>query len=322
MTYVNAFKEGFHLINRNWQLVGIQVLVMVVNCISFFVVVALPVGIIAVAIGMDIEGLSNFEDLTHNLGSYLADYMVLIMIGIFFVLIYLLVISVLSIYIYGASSGVIAYSINNPSEKFSLKRFFGEGKRLFWPMFRYIAVVLLVINALLIIVMAIFILMVFISEFLKGFESNMAVFISIFLMLLSISVMLFAVTFGLAVTFYGTAILVFHGKGAFTSLKEAIIYIYKKQSAYWFYCILLGGSVVAAVILMLMGLPFSEIPVVGTLLAIPYQFFTYVVQSYLGLLVMAVIFKYYASGFIAGESTQETDISQPGASGQGETLHR
>ena len=101
------------------------------------------------------------------------------------------------------------------------------------------------------------------------------------------------------------------------SLKEAIMYIYKKQSAYWLYCVLLGGTVVSAVILMLMSLPFSKIPIIGALLSIPYQFFTYIVQSYLGLLIMAVIFKYYASGFIAGESTQETDISQPGASGQG-----
>jgi hypothetical protein len=316
MTYVNAFKEGFHLINRNWQLVGIQVLVMVVNCIGFFVVVALPIGIIAVAIGMDLEGLSNIEDLARNLVSYLADYMVLIMIGIFFLLIYLLLISVLSIYIYGASSGVIAYSIHNPTEKFSLKRFFSEGKRLFWPMFRYIAAILLVINAILIFITVIFLLMAVVADFLRGAESNIAVFISIFLILLAISIMLLAVTFGLAVTFYGTAILVFHGKGAFASLKEAIIYIYRKQSAYWFYCILLGGSIVAALILMLMGLPFSEIPVIGVLLAIPYQFFTYVVQSYLGLLLMSVIFAYYAGGAIAAGSSQATGISGKGASGQ------
>jgi hypothetical protein len=184
-------------------------------------------------------------------------------------------------------------------------------------MFGYLAVVGLLLMALIIFVAVLFVIVIVMVDFLKGLDSHIGFFASIFLALLSISVMLLAITFGLAVTFYGTAFLVFQGKGAFVSVKEAIQYIYNKQSAYWLYCIVFGASVVAAIILMLMGLPFNEIPVVGVFIALPYQFFTYVVQSYLGLFSLAVIFVYFYSGISVDASIQASDTFVQGDPGQG-----
>ena len=49
----------------------------------------------------------------------------------------------------------------------------------------------------------------------------------------------------------------------------------------------------ATFFLVLLGTPFSLIPLIGAIIAIPYQIVSYALQSYLGLVIVAVIFIYY-----------------------------
>ena len=63
MIYTDAVKSGFSLINRNWQLIAVQVGMMIVNCIGFFVIVGIPLGIAFIVFGLDLTGLAEMRDI-------------------------------------------------------------------------------------------------------------------------------------------------------------------------------------------------------------------------------------------------------------------
>lgn len=293
MKYIDAFKEGFGLINRNWQLVAIQTVVLIINCLGFFFVVALPIIIAVIMTGTEIENFPDIRELPHAFSRYLTEYFVLFLVGLFFLLVYIVVVSILAIFMYAGSSGVIAHGIRNPLEKFSLKRFFSEGKRLFFPILWYLTVVGLLLTVLFLIGVLVFASIVFFVDYFKEMDTTLGLFVGMFLMLFSAATALFVITFALAATFYGTGVLIFKGAGAFASIKEAVACLYGNPSAYWLYCILFVGSVAVSLLLMLAGIPFNMIPLVGPILSLPYQLFVYVVQSYFGFFIIAVIFLYY-----------------------------
>ncbi|UCG77977.1 MAG: hypothetical protein JSV21_10490 [Nitrospirota bacterium] len=317
MTYRSAIKEGFRLINSNWQLVVVKFVAMIINVLLLFVLFLLPVIISVAVIGIDTEPFQDMRSIPENLSTIVSNYLVLFIIAAFFLLVYLLVASVISIYVYGASAGIIADSIRSASEKFSMRRFFRSGKELFMPVFGFLAVVLLLVIVVMLIVLLITIALAAFVDYLGQFESGMSTFISMFLILLSIALMLFLITFSLAVIFYGSAVLVLDRKGAFESTREAVSYLYRRPAAYWLYCILLGCIILTSVVLTLIGFAFSEIPVVGAIMYIPFQFFTSVAQSYIGLIVLAAVFIYYRSERLSADlSSGSMNTSSPEVLGQ------
>src|SRR5574340_260592 len=86
MTYTDAVKSGFRLVNRNWQLVAVQAGMMIANCIGIFV--------------------------------------------------------------FGGSIGTVGRAVLDSSRKFSMKLFFAEAKRLFFPMMWFSMVMGLVFIAI------------------------------------------------------------------------------------------------------------------------------------------------------------------------------
>lgn len=318
MRYRNAFIEGFNLINRNWQIVAIRVLVMVINIACFFLFVGVPVFITLVVMGIDIGEISNLQAIPENILDFLTKYFVLILIALAFLLIYLLIITILVIFMYGASSGTLVYGIIKTSENFSLKRFFSEGKRIFAPMVRFLTAAGLIMIVVAVIISLIFISVISLSEYFKQANTVIGLFSGMFLMVFAIAVSLFLITAVLALTFYGTAILLFSGKGAIASLKEASVYLYDRQSAYWLYCILLGLSLVLMLLLMVLGIPLNMIPVIGSILSIPYQIITFVIQSYFGYFTLSVIFTYYyhTANATGSPSVEEKNISFSKSPGQ------
>ena len=99
----------------------------------------------------------------------------------------------------------------------------------------------------------------------------------------------------IALTLYGTAAIVLKGTGPWQATKDTIKYLYRNPAALWLYCLIFGGYVLATFLLVLLGTPFSLIPLIGAIIAIPYQIVSYALQSYLGLVIVAVIFIYYYS---------------------------
>jgi uncharacterized membrane protein len=296
MTFAEAIRAGFQTINRRLQLVGVQAALMVINCISFFVVVGIPLFIAFVIFGLDLTGLTRAKDIFSVFSSpseFIAKYLWLVLMVVTCILLYVLLVTTLGLYVFSGSAGMVGRSILEPSLPFSMKRFFAEAKELFFPIMWYslfVSLVFLVIA---------FMLGLFgggiaaIVSAAKSQDSTLALFLGIFfslvLALVAISILLGV----LAVTVYGIAVVFFKRQGSWNAFKEACIFLWRRQNAFWLYALLFLGYVAGSFITMVISYPFHLIPIIGTIISFPLQLISYMVQGYLGLIVLAVVFTYY-----------------------------
>lgn len=342
MTYTETVKSGFNLVNRNWQLVAVQAGMMVLNCIGFFVVVGIPLGIAFIVFGLDLTGLAeprDFMAILKNPGAMLSKYMGLVLIVITSFLLYLLIVTTTGLFIFAGSIGTIGRNVLDQSLKFSMKRFFAEAKRIFFPLMWFSLCMGLVFIAIAFLFGLLGGGVATIVQSAKSQDSTLALFLGIFfslvLALFAVSVVLGAI----AVTVYGIAIIFFKTEGAIRSFRNAVRFLWDRPSAFWFYVLLFFFYLITSFIMMLFTYPFNLIPFIGTIISFPLQMISYVVQSYVGLAITAAIFIYYYEAEIkrdelppeAGEpaarvhtidesSSRPEDISESGFPQQENTL--
>jgi len=298
MTYSDAIKSGFRLINKNWQLVIIQLGMMLANCLGFFIFVGLPLAVAFVIFGLDLTELTELKNLMGTMkdpSEIITKYFGLIIVLLVSFAVYLLVATAVGLYVFGGCAGVIGKVVKGDADRFSRNVFFSEGKRLFWPLVGSTAIIGIVFLAVA------FILGIFVGgigvviSIAKGYEATLAVILGIFLSLLLFSIGLALIISSIALTLYGIAAIVLNGIRPWQAAKDAVKYLYHNPAALWLYCIAFAGYILATFFLILLGTPFNLIPLIGALISIPYQLFSYAVQSYLGLVIVAVIFIYYYS---------------------------
>ena len=303
MTVGEAIKSGFHIINKRLQLVGVQAVLMVVNCISFFIIVGIPLGIAFVIFGLDLTGVSSAKDVLGMFASpsdFIAKYLWLVLMVVVFALLYFVLITTLGLYVFSGSAGVVGRSVLEPSLPFSMKQFFGEARQFFFPMMWYAALV-----SFLFLVIA-FVLGLFgggvaaIVSAAKSQDSTLALFLGIFFSLVLALVVLSVILVFLAVTVYGIAVLYFRRERSWKSFREASAFLWKRPDAFWLYALVFLGYICGSFFAMVISYPFHLIPILGTIISFPLQLLSYVVQGYLGLVVLAIVFGYY----------HETEIKQ------------
>ena len=314
MTYIDAIRDGVRVVNRNWQLLVVKVVAALANCLLFVILVAVPAAVVLVSAGIDTGSLAGLENVSDAIAGFLSAYAGMTIFVLLFLLLYLLVVSVIVVFVYGASAGVIASGLREREGTFSLSLFFREGRRLLMPMFAFLTVAgLLIIAAMIVAVLVIAGIAGVVSS--VGHDAGgLSYLIAVLAVIAGISVMLFISTFALAVTFYGTAILVLEGRGAFESVRRAVVYLYRSPAAYWFYCILMAGTVAIAAVFALAGLAVNRLGMWGLFLALPFQILSYAAQGYAGLVVTGSLFSYYLyGGSIGGMSTSRIcTSSRPG----------
>lgn len=308
MTYSDAIKTGFGLVHKNWQLVLVQVAMMVISCIGFFVFIGIPLAVAFVMFGLDLTELTRLKDLIGTMrepSEIISRYMGLFLVFLGSFLIYLLFIAAIGIYVFGGSAGLIGRMVRDNAFRFNMNTFFSEGKRLFFPLVGFTTIIGVIFIGVA------FVLGLFgggiaaIISIAKEYEATLALFLGIFFSLLLFCVGLILIACAIALTLYGVASIVFKGAGPLKATKETIKYLYHHPDALWLYCIAFAGYILASFLLILLGTPFSLIPIVGPILALPYQLFSYTVQSYLGLVIICTIFIYYFSTeILAGQATE------------------
>lgn len=336
MKYIDAIKRGFEVVNKNWQLILLQAGMMFVSFIGFLIIVGIPLAIAFIIFGLDLTGLSRLEDFLSafkNPTEIISRYFWLVFLVLASLLFYIIIIVVIGTFLLGGSIGAINRTARDISERFNMKSFFMEAKRLFFPLTGFTALIVLIF-----IILA-FILGLFggaiaaIVSLAKEQAAILALFIGLFFSGIMFVIGLTLILAALSVIIYGIVIMVVRGFGPFTSIKEAIRYLYKNPKALYLYCLVFGGYLVVSFFLIALGYPLKFVPLIGPLLTFTYQAGLYILQSYLGLVVLATIFSYYYSWLasasaeaaipgheqpIYGSSTQETDTSEPQAPGQTE----
>jgi hypothetical protein len=296
MTFAEAIRTGFHTINTRLQLVGVQAVLMIVNCISFFVVVGIPLGIAFVIFGLDLTGISNAKDVFSMLASpsgLIMKYLWLVLVVVVFVLFYILLVTTLGLYVFSGSAGVVGRSILDPSLPFSMKQFFGEAKQFFFPLMWYSLLASLVFLAIA------FMLGLFgggiaaMVSAAKSQDSTLALFLGIFFSLVLALLAIAVILVFLAVTVYGIAVLYFRREGSWKAFREACVFLWNRPDAFWLYALVFAGYISGSFVVMVISYPFHLIPIIGMIISFPLQLISYMVQGYLGLVVLAVVFGYY-----------------------------
>ncbi len=313
MTYAEALKSGFSLLNRKLQLVAVQAALMVINCLGFFIMVGIPLGIAFILFGLDltgIAGLNDIPDVLRNPAELFSKYFALALIVITGILLYFLVVATLGLYVFGGSVGIIGKGFTEPNVKFSMRSFFSEAKRMFFPVMRFASVIALVFLGIAFVFGLFGGIISAVVSGAKSQDSTLALFLGIFFSLILVLAGLVIVIGTLAVAVYGIACLFFKGSGAVRSFREALRFLWDNPYAFWLYLILFAGYVFVSFLLILISFPFKFIPIVGGIISFPIQIMSYLVQSYLGLLVIAVVFAYY---FDTEVKKPETSVEAPPA---------
>jgi hypothetical protein len=228
-------------------------------------------------------------------------------------ILYLASVIAMWIYAFAGTIGSLARTIIN-GQNFSVRIFWSEAKRLFFPVFIYTNICVFVF-ALLAMAMGI------LSESAKKIisvaetqEATLAVFLGIFffLVLLSVGVFLFFLMMG--ITLYGSGFLVFNRPRPFRAFRQIARYLYETPSAHLFLGILAIAYLIAGSIVVTVTSVLAMIPAVGPLLAMPFQLVTQAAHGYVSLVILSSVFLfYYRTGLpvSAAESKADSDISEP-----------
>ena len=322
MTYIATIKEGISTVHKNWQLILIQFASMFLSCLSFFIIVGIPIAIAFVMFGLDLTEILRLKDVVSAFkgsAELLNKYFGMALIIIISLLVYLTSIIILWIFTIAGVIGILAETISSGNRQFTLGGFFAEGRKLFFPV-----LVFSIIVGIIFITLA-FILGILgggassIIDMAKAQEATLGLFLGVFFSLVLLSAGLAMILITLSVTIYGIANLVFNQSKPFAALKDTARYLYSQPSAIGFYGVLLLGYMVIGFVVILIGTPLALIPIIGSLLAIPYQFVTYIIQGYISLIMLSSIFHYYYKTGYAPTlplSTGGSGISQTAESGQ------
>lgn len=335
MRYREAIQSGFRIINKNWQLVLIQVSAMFASFMGFFIIVGIPLAIAFIIFGLDLTELSRLEDVFRTFrepSEILSKYFGLAILVLTSLLLYITVVLAVGIFLFGGSIGVISRSIRDSAGKFQAKVFLSEGKRLFFPLLGFTLLVGLI-----------FILVAFVLGLFGGLisavvsiareqEATLALFLGIFFSLILFVIALTLILATLSVTVYGSAVMAVRGAGPVKSLKESVRYLFAHAQAFYLYCLVFAGYLFISFIVVSISYAIGLIPLIGPLLALLYQFGAYIIQSYAGLVMVAALFSYYYFSTAetlaeeqsplravtpSGDSGEKTGASEPQAPGQG-----
>ena len=310
MIYTDAIKGGFRLINRNWQLVAVQAVMMVANLVGFLVIIGIPLGIAFILFGLDLTGLADTRDIMGLLRSpseLLAKYMGLALMVLTSFLFYLLIVTTAGLFVFGGSIGIIGRNVLDPSMKFSMKLFFAEARRIFFPLMWFSLCMGLIFIAIAFIFGLLGGGVAAIVQSARSQDSTLALFLGIFFSLVLALFAVGVVLGAIAVTVYGIAVLFFKSEGAIRSFKDAVRFLWDRPSAFWFYVVLFIFYLITSFIMMLFTYPFILIPFFGTIISFPLQ----VVSSYIGLAVIATIFIYYYETEIGKTEVSSERVETP-----------
>ncbi|MBM4128572.1 MAG: hypothetical protein FJ243_00470 [Nitrospira sp.] len=304
MSSLEAIKDGFRVVHRNWQLVLVHLCMVIINFFGFFIFVGIPLAVALIIFGIDltgIKGIKDIFDLLRNPSEIISRYLGLIIIIVVSFLIYVLLVATLGIYVLGGSVAIIGRSLRDAALKFSMHAFFSEARRLFMRMLGFTAAIGLILISLTFVLGVLGGGIAAIVSLAKSQDSTLALFLGVFFSLVLILIAITLILVILSTTIYGAAALFFKGTGPVKSIREALRYLSICPNALWLYTILFAGYLIANFFLIFLGYPFRLIPVIGPIISFPYQLMSYALQTYLGLVIIGATFTYYYFTEILGE---------------------
>lgn len=295
---MNTIREGFRHVHRNWQLIVIQFVMGVINVIAALFFIGLPLVVGLLVLGLDASEFRRMGELLQGPSSpfdIIARYMGLALIFLLSLLFYMLFAFALWIFVLGGAAGSLGKSVREERYVFSMGTFMSEGKRLFRPLSGYVTVASLLLLGVIAALAVAGGLTAAIFGGLGLEDSRLGVFLKVFFVLSFIAAGGLALAGLLIVSLQGLAELVLRGSRPVRSLVNGFNHLEKTPRALYLACIAVAGYVAAQFVLVGVGYPLQLVPLVGPLLALPYQLASSVVQGYLCLALLSTLFVDYRS---------------------------
>jgi hypothetical protein len=296
MSYISIIKEGLHVANRNWPLVLMQFIFMFLGILSMLLIVGIPLAIAFIIFGVDLTDMLRQPDLIgiFEVARSMFSKAPLIVIFVFlsFVL-YLAFFAAMFVFFCSGTIGLLAKSIQN-GQKFSLRLFWSEAKRLSFPVFIYAIIAFLSVTTY---TMIMGILSEIVNQLVLFVDTTWPVFgafINVFfgLILGATGIFIFLVIMGLL--FYGFGYLAFNRPRPFRGIKQTFIYMYRNPSSMLMLSIMIAIFLVVLFMISVISIFSASIP----LLALPFNFISQVALWYaLIFMVTALFIFYYRTGY-------------------------
>jgi len=285
-----CIREGFKLANKNVQLVIISALVSIINLISFFIILGLPVIAALVYLGFDLtQARDMFPSILKDPSELIANYLGVIFLILTSFILYVAFTFVLYVYALGGTLGILKDSAVNTGFEFSLASFFKEARINLSSLLGLISLVMLGVMALFILFMVTGGVAAGVINAVTKSRSMMEMFFSSFA-LLSIVVFTVMIIFaGLVFGIYSVVVLVTDGKGAIDSISRTYNFLKQTPEALLYYLVLITVFVAANAVFYGIQIAVSVIPLFMPLAYIINTVF----QSYLAIVVWSFLIVYY-----------------------------
>ncbi len=284
MRYREALKQGIDSINKNYQLLFVQIGALILAFFLFILIVGVPLIIVFTKTGIEFpeNGFKGLIELIFKEGE-LSAYLTIVITVILSLFIYIIIASIIFIYAIAGTSGVIMYFISG-RENYSWRLFTSLGKGLFK---RFL---LLSISGLLMLIMISFLAGLFSGltkvatsisgELLRDFLRN-------FLNLLSILLSLGAVIFSMAIFTYAAGFMILKEEKTISALKDSFNFVMGKPDALVFYSLLSIGAIILTISFGLLGTFFKSLSSLAL-----YQLILSIIQIYINLSILSSAFVY------------------------------
>jgi hypothetical protein len=288
---IECIKEGFHLANRNYQLVFLRIIVVIINFVSLLFFLGLPIIAAVAYMGFDLShAVDLLPDLMENPFNLLSKYLGFVfLIGISFIF-YLTFVSTIILYSLGGTLGVLRNAAVNIQYRFSLASFFREANNIFPRLFWLISILSIIFIVLFIVII---LCGGVAAGFMQGFswnETTFEVFLSSFVFLSTIILGIIIFTVWLIFMIYSILCLVIEGKGYADTIKNTFNHLKKTPQAFLFFIILFAGAFTVNLVFFLIMIPLGMLPLVDIALYLV----SVVFQNYLAIVVWSALTVYYS----------------------------
>ncbi|MEW6600893.1 MAG: hypothetical protein AB1499_07975 [Nitrospirota bacterium] len=286
----DCIKEGFTIANKNAQLVIISAVVSIINLVSFFVILGLPVIAALLYLGFDLAHAREMvPSILADPSGFVANYLGVIFLILTSFALYLSFTSVLYVYALGGTLGILKDSATNVYFKFSMASFFGEAKLYMSRLLGLISLVMLGVIVLFIIFMITGGIAAGVINAVTKSRGMLEMFFSSFALLSIIIFSILLVFAGLVFGVYSVVVLITDGKGVIESVGRTYNFLKQTPEALLFYLILIVGFVIANAFFYGIQVAVSVIPLFMPLVYIINTVF----QSYLAIAVWSFLIVYY-----------------------------
>ena len=293
MTFTDSVKEGFDIVNRRWHLILIRIAASMIDLIAFFIIVGIPLFIAIAAAGAEIATANAGEFLSSLERAFTKGYIWVVFLVAASILVYLFLAVFVWMYVASGSMGIIARALEKRKEPFRMKTFFAEAKRHITALanfyFLMAALVVGVFFALGVAATG----AAYLCGYLKAANPILGALMEALWGILIMAAGLFAVYAGLAVGAFGAGIVVLDSERAWRAVRKSADFLVSHPRGFWGYCALVTAYGVASFLLFLIGYPFRFIPLLGMVIAVPYELASYALERYLGLSLLGSAFSYY-----------------------------